>query len=233
MPKSQFTCSVCSKDFMQYPSQMGKGVFCSKPCYWSSLKQKEPHNKGKSVVIQKPCSNCGEPVSGPPAEVRRRKYCSRTCAADAIRSSAADVKELIASRTLESPDGCWVWQATLNGGYGRLRMDGSNVYAHRASYEAYVGPVPDGLFIDHLCRNRACVNPAHLEPVSMEENIRRGLAGYRAHSPEEKARRSASLKAHYLDPENRAKRSEVLRRAWITRRAKNVANRGNGGGSVE
>lgn len=64
------------------------------------------------------------------------------------------------------------WPA--RGGYGRLHVEGSKVWAHRYSYEMLTGPIPDGLVIDHLCRNRACVNPAHMEPVTSRENLRRG-----------------------------------------------------------
>jgi hypothetical protein len=77
---------------------------------------------------------------------------------------------------IEDDNGCWVWQRHIMAveGYGRLRIDGRFVMAHRYYYEKHVGPIPDGLVIDHLCRNRACVNPAHLEPVSLRENILRG-----------------------------------------------------------
>lgn len=78
------------------------------------------------------------------------------------------------------PSGCWLWQKRLNRkGYGTSsagsRTDGSrrSVLAHRLAYELLVGPIPDGLELDHLCRNRACVNPSHLEPVSHRENIQR------------------------------------------------------------
>lgn len=69
--------------------------------------------------------------------------------------------------------GCWVWRGRTNrDGYGKI---GRQTLAHRAYYEALVGPIPDGLTIDHLCRNRACVNPDHMEPVPAVENVRRGL----------------------------------------------------------
>lgn len=79
---------------------------------------------------------------------------------------------------------CWEWQANKNAlGYGRLtvgsRTDGSRKTreAHRVSYEAFIGPVPEGKVLDHLCRNPSCANPYHLEPVTTAENIRRGDAG--------------------------------------------------------
>lgn len=96
---------------------------------------------------------------------------------------ALPVGERIRASVTIDERGCWVWQkSTLAGGYGQIwvgsRTDGTRrrQVAHRASYEAFVGPVPDGLFLDHLCRNRACVNPDHLEPVSTQTNIRRGVA---------------------------------------------------------
>ncbi|WP_280332887.1 HNH endonuclease signature motif containing protein [Nocardia wallacei] len=74
-------------------------------------------------------------------------------------------------------DGCWIWQLYRNGqGYGWITVRDVNRPAHRVAYETFVGPIPDGLELDHLCRVRACVNPAHLEPVTHAENMRRGMA---------------------------------------------------------
>lgn len=72
------------------------------------------------------------------------------------------------------PDECWPWMASLRLGYGQFYRDGRPRNAHRTAYELQVGPIPEGLTIDHLCRNRACQNARHLEPVTNEENIRRG-----------------------------------------------------------
>lgn len=73
------------------------------------------------------------------------------------------------------PDsGCWIWQRARSHGYGQVRVNGRYVPAHRIYYEREVGPVPPGLCLDHLCRTPACVNPAHLEPVTWAENCRRG-----------------------------------------------------------
>jgi hypothetical protein len=76
---------------------------------------------------------------------------------------------------VEMTDGCWLWTDSLHElGYARFWVDrNTRVYAHRYAYELKVGPIPDGMSIDHLCRVRHCVNPDHLEPVSHAENLRR------------------------------------------------------------
>lgn len=73
--------------------------------------------------------------------------------------------------------GCWNWTDKLDReGYGRLRDGGTIKAAHRFAYELLVGEIATGLVIDHLCRNRACVNPEHLEPVTDQVNILRGVS---------------------------------------------------------
>lgn len=76
---------------------------------------------------------------------------------------------------------CWIWQKALTAaGYGQ-GWDGSRVVkAHRWMYERLVGPIPHGHVLDHLCNQRACVNPVHLRPVEQRENVRRGAEHYRA-----------------------------------------------------
>lgn len=74
---------------------------------------------------------------------------------------------------VDEETGCWIWQGyVMAHGYGSTAGGTS----HRAYYEHYVGPIPEGMWIDHLCRNRVCCNPEHLEPVTPQENILRGTS---------------------------------------------------------
>lgn len=95
-------------------------------------------------------------------------------------------------------DECWVWTGFRHPkGYGYFRVDGRSLAAHRVAYELCVAPIPDGLTIDHLCRNRACVNPAHLEPVTMIVNVLRGEG-----PTAENARKTHCIRGHPFDEEN-------------------------------
>lgn len=80
----------------------------------------------------------------------------------------------------EPMSGCWIWIGSIDGnGYGQIQTRNRRYprAAHRYTYQTLMGEIPHGLQIDHLCRNRQCVNPAHLEPVTFLENVRRGDAG--------------------------------------------------------
>lgn len=77
--------------------------------------------------------------------------------------------------------GCWLWQRSLvPGGYGRIeKADGTRLRAHRVYYEKHVGPIPEGHEVHHACRNRSCVNPAHLEALSKSDHrVRHGKSRY-------------------------------------------------------
>ena len=85
------------------------------------------------------------------------------------------LKRFEAKVVADPETGCWNWQAwTTRGGYGKFKVDGHTRVSHRWYYQQVVGPVPAELQLDHLCRNRACCNPEHLEPVTCRENLLRG-----------------------------------------------------------
>lgn len=94
--------------------------------------------------------------------------------------------------------GCWTWVgARTSGGYGQVCINRRPTPVHRVVYELLVGPIPEGLHLDHLCRNRACVNPAHLEPVTSGENTRRGISPVA-----DNARKSRCKYGHAFTPAN-------------------------------
>lgn len=102
-------------------------------------------------------------------------------------------------KTKPASNGCIVWTASGNGaGYGAMYIaKGKRVLAHRWAYEHYVGPIPDGLHLDHLCRNTLCVNPDHLEAVPHKVNTLRGIAPTAVN-----AAKTHCLKAHPLSGPN-------------------------------
>lgn len=121
---------------------------------------------------------------------------------------------------------CWEWTGSRNGrngygyfndGHGRIRT------AHRLIYEAMTAPIPQGLTIDHLCRNRACVNPAHLEAVTNRENCLRGASG-----PAQNAAKTHCLRGHPFDASNThiTPRGRECRACWRVRKRNALARRG-------
>ena len=103
------------------------------------------------------------------------------------RTPYGHLQELIRTGYPDRPGECWPWPGAKNReGYGQIRFNGRMQIAHRVAYELHIGPVPDGLVLDHICYERACFNPAHLEPVTNAQNLqnRSGLdanntSGYR------------------------------------------------------
>ena len=80
---------------------------------------------------------------------------------------------------VDKTDSCWNWTGGTNGkGYGQFGINGKTKSVHRLSYEYTKGMIPKDLQIDHLCRNTLCVNPDHLEAVTHQENVQRGLSGF-------------------------------------------------------
>ncbi len=127
----------------------------------------------------KPCLSCGAPTSS--------RYCSRICIGAGIVANRNILDRFMKYVSPEPNSGCWLWLGVLtqlssvdgrgSEGYGRCSCNGKTAAAHRVAYELLKGPIPEGLELDHLCRVRCCVNPDHLEPVTKDENFRRGLQG--------------------------------------------------------
>lgn len=85
-------------------------------------------------------------------------------------------------RRIKQEETCWIWTGMRDKeGYGRFAIKRRTYQAHRLVYEALVEAIPEGLQLDHLCRNHPCVNPAHLEPVTQLENARRGFYATKTH----------------------------------------------------
>lgn len=115
---------------------------------------------------------------------------TRSCGhLNAYGSSLRPAIDRFIENTITTDDGCIIWTGGLNNvGYGQFyygkteqRRTGKG-YAHRWSYEHFVGPIPAGLHLDHLCRTPACVNPDHLEPVTVRENLLRGVGPAAQHA---------------------------------------------------
>ena len=158
----------------------------------SAKKAGSSFERAQAADVQ--CEACGR--------VRRLRHpklagaMCRTCAAKIATQAAAVVnttpppKRFMLQVAKDERTGCWEWTGTCQpNGYSAFFVDGRLLRGHRWSYEHFIGPIPDGLQIDHLCRNRRCVNPEHLEPVTARENTRRAM-------------RAACVNGHDFTPEN-------------------------------
>lgn len=113
------------------------------------------------------------------------------------RLAGKSVLEILA-HYLDAEGDCWLWRGPVTShGYGWLNLGGRGHIAHRWVWEHLVGPIPDGLQIDHLCRVRHCVKPDHLEPVTTAENVRRGFGTSGKHG-----RQTKCLRGHPLTEDN-------------------------------
>lgn len=114
------------------------------------------------------------------------------------------VRERLLSKIIEDKSrGCWIWTASLNGGgYARLGVDGHIRVAHRVSYECFRCEIPDGMYLDHLCRDRRCINPYHLEPVTHSVNCIRGNIGANSPLAQKQKAKTHCPKGHEYTDEN-------------------------------
>jgi hypothetical protein len=121
-----------------------------------------------------------------------------------------------------SATGCWNWTGHVTiYGYGQFWNGERKVYAHRHSYETFVGPIPEGLDIDHLCRNRRCVNFLHMEPVTRQVNLLRGETFPAARAAQTHCFRGHSLSEDnlYITPSTGSRQCQICRkenyRRWV------------------
>lgn len=115
------------------------------------------------------------------------------------------VDRVLRRATIPADGGCWEWNgATNNRGYGVVQMGRGIGIAlvHRVVYEAFVGPIPEGLTIDHLCANSTCVNPQHLEAVTKSENVRRQWQAGRADPMRHNREKTHCPRGHPYDDAN-------------------------------
>ena len=172
---------------------------------------------------------CGNEVAVASDKLRS----GRTRSCGCIHRPAVD---RFAEKIATSDTGCIEWIGGLNGvGYGQFYV-GTNTpgvatsetgkgYAHRWSYEYHVGPIPDGMHLDHLCRNRACVNPDHLEPVTIRENLLRGVGPSARNAAKTRCKRGHLLAGEnlYVHPTKNMRRCRQCDRQALRIRQESVA----------
>lgn len=128
--------------------------------------------------LNKVCRWCHKAFKG--SKYKDRKFCSNRCAAfhreaNKVPRTREDILLSFKGKYQVTSKGCWVWKGAKweETNYGQMRIGGKLIRAHRVSYLLFKGEIPAGTEIDHLCRNKLCVNPDHLEAVTHQVNMQR------------------------------------------------------------
>lgn len=162
-------------------------------------------------------------------QAKRKRYLDRRSEARAAARSARPprrskmLETLDSLRALHGDQNCWPWPKYRGpAGYGRVNHAGKpGQLAYRVAYQLLVDPVPDGLHLDHLCRVRECVNPAHLEPVTCQENLLRSPLTFQGRN----ARKTHCPQGHRYDEANTYVDGSGGRRCRACRRARQQQRR--------
>lgn len=164
------TCCTCNQTLtMEFFSKMplrkdGTSNGWRRACDKCRSKELEKESRG----FDRQCSVCGTWFRTHPSA--NQKTCGLKC-----RAISITIKSVLDGRirwTKDKITGCWNWNgAPTEYGYGEFKLNGKKIAAHRAVYEAIVGPIPTGLILHHKCKNKICVNPEHLQPLTNAQHM--------------------------------------------------------------
>lgn len=156
------------------------------------------------------CRKCG---------LRFKRDTWRQVVCQECKAHQKDPKRRFAENLRFEQNGCWTWTGyTTDEGYGRFSVSQRLVLVHRYSYETQRGPIPEGLVLDHLCRNTSCVNPDHLDAVAQRVNILRGVGASAQNS-----KKTHCYRGHEFTPQNTGQHQNGSRKCLACETAKYAA----------
>lgn len=188
--KIEAICKICGRKFYVWNCQIkrGEGKYCSTECQGIAHAKFMTGRAMSPEAIEKTRQkNLGRRMSevtklkiseALKQHIRTKEHSQKISKALMGRETKPAIERFM-DKVEKTADGCWDWKGSIApGGYGKFTVEKNLVRkcfnAHRWAYEYFIGKIPAGLTLDHLCRNRKCVNPSHLEPVTIRENLLRG-----------------------------------------------------------